>query len=345
MTEISTIDGCGGDDIRAYVLRNPDSLVYAEPRFLRLIAEHVDAHCSWLVAKQSHEIRGVLPYLVKEGPLGPVFNSLAYYGSNGGVIQVMPDTKVKSDLVKTFFCLAKDANAASATIISNPLDSDTAAYETYSDPSYRDFRIGQITHLPNSPDQLISTFADPRPRNIRRAVKEGVKVTKGGAESLEFLYQTHVENMKAIGGAAKTRAFFEAIPERLAIDDWAVFTATLNGAPIAAVLLFYFNNTVEYFTPVILERYRSTQSLTLTIYEAMIDAITRGFRKWNWGGTWASQGGVYDFKRRWGTSEYRYYYFTQLYKAELLSCRPADLLEQYAGFFLFPFNFLVTSER
>ena len=103
-------------------------------------------------------------------------------------------------------------------------------------------------------------------------------------------------------------------------NQWAIFTAFLGDKPIAALLVFYFNKTVEYFTPVIDESYRSTQSLALVIYEAMRDSIFNGFSNWNWGGTWLTQGGVYDFKKRWGTTEYRYYYFTRVFHDDLQRC-------------------------
>jgi hypothetical protein len=275
---------------------------------------------------------------MKEGPLGPVFNSLAYYGSNGGVIQVENDIDSKIMLLDAFYNMASEEKAVSATIISNPLEDDSGFYDSYVKYDFRDERIGQITHFPHCIDDLLARFDDPRPRNIRRAIKEGVTVIRGGKEALEFLFSTHVDNMQSIGGVAKKKEFFDAISTRMYQQDWAVFTALQDGKPIAALLLFYFNNTVEYFTPVIVQSHRNTQALALVIYEAMCDAIQRGFLNWNWGGTWVSQAGVYDFKKRWGTSEYRYYYYTRLYNHDILKTLPKYSLGHYPGFFLLPFN-------
>jgi hypothetical protein len=334
--------GAGTEEFRAYILRNPRTLVYSEPRFLELVAEHLGARGMWLVSRREGTITGLLPFLMKDGPLGPAFNSLAYYGSNGGVIQADQDIDSKSALVDAFYAMAADAKAASATIISSPLEGDSGFYDTHGTHDFRDERIGQITHLPANTEELLARFEDPRPRNIRRAIKEGVTVVRGATDALEFLFNTHIDNMTAIGGIAKKRAFFDSIPLKMHLGDWAVFTAEIDGKPIAALLLFYFNRTVEYFTPVIVGSHRNTQALTLVIYEAMRDAVHRGFTNWNWGGTWVSQGGVYDFKKRWGTSEYRYFYYTRVMNAELTTCKPAYLLEHYPGFFLIPFNRLTT---
>ena len=344
MTDIAIFDGEGGYEIRDHLLRNRNTLIYYEPRFLKLVADHLDSRCGWLVARNSTTIVGLLPFLAKGGPLGPVFNSLAYYGSYGGVAQAKNDNESKAALISAYFDMAANAKAVSATIISNPLEGDSSRYDAWAQADFRDERIGQITHLPEDIESLMARFEDPRPRNIRRAIREGVTVKKGGIEEIDFLYSTHVINMNRIGGLAKHRDFFDAIPDKLLGNEWAIFTGSINGEPIAALLVLYFNETVEYFTPVILESHRNTQALTLVIFEAMRDAIGNGFTKWNWGGTWPSQGGVYDFKKRWGTSEYRYFYYTRVFKKIILSQTASYLLNQYRGFYLIPYSALLTKE-
>ena len=341
MIDITTVTGPGCVEFRDYILQNPNTLVYAEPRFLSLISEHLDARCAWLVARRQGVITGLLPFLVKDGPLGPVYNSLAYYGSNGGVIQINQDVNSKTALCEAFYASSEDEKAASATIISNPLEDDCSFYDTLVEYDSRDERIGLITHFLSTKEDLIYRLSDPRPRNIRRAIKEGVVVIRNNAEALDFVFKTHVENMAAIGGIAKKRTFFDAISSKMHSDDWSVFTALLDGEPIAALLVLYFNRTVEYFTPVIIEEYRKTQALSLVIYESMRDAIQRGYKNWNWGGTWIDQNGVYDFKKRWGTSEYRYFYYTRIMNNKLKLCTSTYLLDHYPGFYLLPFNRLI----
>ena len=120
--------------------------------------------------------------------------------------------------------------------------------------------------------------------------------------------------------------------------EWAIFTATLHGEPIAALLVFYFNRTVEYFTPAIVKGYRSSQPLTLIIYKAMYEAIEQGFTNWNWGGTWVGQEGVYDFKKRWGKRDYPYYYYNKIFYPAVTHQSTKFLLEHYKGFFVIPFD-------
>jgi lipid II:glycine glycyltransferase (peptidoglycan interpeptide bridge formation enzyme) len=117
-----------------------------------------------------------------------------------------------------------------------------------------------------------------------------------------------------------------------------VYVGYVDNRPVAALLLFYFNKTVEYFTPVVREEFRSLQPTSLIIYEAMKDAIRDSYDKWNWGGTWLSQGSVYDFKKRWGAAEKRYYYYTRVYNKEIIGTDKETLIKSYPNFFLLPFN-------
>ena len=120
MNEITTVFGSDGCEFREYLLTNPNTFIYSEPRFLQLLADHLSARYGWLVARKDKDIVGLLPFLIKDGSLGPVFNSLAYYGSNGGVVQRVEDINSKTALIETFYRIASEAKALSATIISNP---------------------------------------------------------------------------------------------------------------------------------------------------------------------------------------------------------------------------------
>jgi hypothetical protein len=345
---IKKIEGSGGSDIEDFVLRSPGSILYSSPHYLALISNHLNATCGWFVASDGDDIKGALPFAFKDGDLGSVWNSMPFYGSNGGVVQATPDLRIKKELIREFYEFAERANACSATIITNPLLKDHEDYESSIEGFLRDVRIGQITHLPESSgDELMKIFQDPRPRNIRRAIKEGIEVANGNEKSsVEFLYEVHVENMKAIGGLAKPWDFFEKLSSGISEDFWSVYLGSLNGEPIAALLLFYFNGTVEYFTPVIKPEHRNTQALALVIYEAMKDAVSKKqCNNWNWGGTWLSQGGVYDFKKRWGTSDYPYYYYTKLFHEGVRSSSKEALLANYPGFYVLPFSELKETEN
>jgi hypothetical protein len=330
-------------ELDEYVSESPTSLIYGTSHFIGLISKHLDATAYWIIARNQQGIRAVLPAVYRDGPAGGVLNSLPYYGSNGGIIQVEVDEVAKAKVIEHFYRFAEDLGCVSATIITNPLLQDSGFYEEHTKFDLRDQRIGQFTPLSSvkHPDDLMSIFDDPRPRNIRRAIKEGVRVASDHSqESLNFLYETHFANITAIGGLPKERSFFDDLLEILPKNTWTIYTAYLDEARIAALLVMYFNNTVEYFTPAVVESFRSVQPLSLIIYKAMQDFMGMGYSNWNWGGTWLSQTGVYDFKKRWGTKDLPYYYYTRLFNRQILKSSKEELSRNYKGFFVLPYSSL-----
>jgi len=346
LTIRSFISDSPAQEFSDYITSCPHSLIYVTPQFMTLVAGHLGAHCGWLEARRNGALVGLLPFLKKDGAFGPVFNSLAYFGSNGGVLQVNADADAKIALIEAFYNVAEKAGSVSATIVTNPLEKDAEFYFEHTHHDMLDERIGLVTHFPADANAalLLSSFEEPRPRNIRRAIRAGITVQRRqDGDALNFLYDTHIENMRAIGGVPKKKSFFDAIPGMMNEEEWSIHVGIKEGQPVAALLTFSFNRTVEYFTPVIREEFRSTQALSLIIYQAMQDSIKGGFDTWNWGGTWLVQDGVYDFKKRWGTTQYRYFYFTRLFKAEVRMQTRQALLDDYEGFFVLPFSELTTA--
>jgi hypothetical protein len=275
---------------------------------------------------------------------GRILNSLPYYGSNGGIIGSQENGHMLP-LYEAYLEHGRKNHCHSSTLISSPIDSIEvqAWYEANSKYNFKDVRIGQITSLPED----IATFEEfvrvdchlMVRRAINKAKKHNISIEISGKNGMEFLRNTHLANMAKLGGIPKSSEFFNLVPKFFnESEDYQIFTAKYNGEPIAALLLFYFNETVEYFTPVIDERFRAIQPLSLIIEFAMKNAILRDFKKWNWGGTWLNQNGVFDFKNRWGAKSHHYYYFTHLFNDLLIKKDKATLLMEYPNFYLIPFS-------
>ena len=327
-----------------FVKANPNSLVYTDKNFINLVSQHLNAEYRWLIAKRGSEIVGALPFIKNLGPIGYVYNSLAYYGSYGGVIQNIEDDEAKEKLIERYYDIARETGACCATIITNPLEKDYTFYESIINYDYKDYRIGQITQLPITPEkeELFRSFQDPRPRNIRKAIKDGVQIEKSQSKwAIDFLFETHKREMDAKGGLAKKRQFFDLIPNHLNQNQWMIYIAKKDGRPIAAFLLLYFNKTIEYFTPAIIYEFRNTQASTLIVFKAMLDAIPNGFKYWNWGGTWTSQDGVYNYKKKWNANDFPYYYYIKCFNKDVLYNPPEYYQKEYYGFYTIPYTKLV----
>lgn len=325
----------------AFVNAHTGAMFYHTLTYRDLLKEIIDVKENYLLVVDSNEeIQAVLPILLKEGSLGVVANSLPFYGSNGGVLE--KDPKAFEIMVEYYNqYIANNKNIIASTVVTNPL-LPQEKYERL-DHQIKDSRIGQFTSLDfedNIEEQLMNSFHYKTRNMVRKAQKQGLTIEIDNTQ-LEFLKETHIENMLAIGGKPKAAKFFSVFPKLYkANSDYKIYVAKEKDVLISALLVFYYNKTVEYYTPVIVEAYRDKQPLSLLIYQAMKDAANEGYKLWNWGGTWLTQDGVYRFKSRWGTKDINYFYYTKINSEKVYTSSKEELLNSYKDVFVIPFTHL-----
>ncbi len=326
------------DIYQDYLLSNPQSLFYYSIKYKRFLKELLGCEEQYLLALQDGEVKGVLPLMYYQQSDSRLYNSLPYYGSNGGILTTIPEAE--KALVNVYNEVIRAANVLAATVVTNPLLLQKENNFLY---NYTDSRIGQWTNISiaveeNIQQKLLDGIDGSARRNIKKALSSEIEVSIDHS-AFPRLKELHQTNISSIGGSFKTEKFFSLVPKHFKPgEDYDLFVAKKDGLVIAALLLFYFNKTVEYFTPALQEEYRSLQAIPLIIITAMENAAQRGFKWWNWGGTWQSQEGVYRFKKKWGAIDKRYYYYTQVNDLSLLSRTPSDLLSLFPNFYVLPFS-------
>lgn len=327
----------GGDDASyaSFVENHEAGLLYYSLSYKALLEEVLGCDARYWIADGGGGIEGVLPVMERDGPYGRVINALPFYGSHGGVLASTDRARLR--LVKHYESLVKEPGVAAAAMIENPL----APLETPPAHDMQDDRIGQMSlfQVDDASNGLrLRQFDGDVRYDIRKAERDGVTVTIDNG-AMDFVEATHRENMAAIGGRAKSAVFFQAVPRHFAAGrDYNIYVAERKGNRIAALLVFYFARTAEYFTPATLADARPFQPMALILWTAMQDAVARGVMRWNWGGTWRSQTGVNRFKKKWGAEESVYRYFVTLNNAEILNRSPSELLDAYPDFFVVPFE-------
>ena len=173
---------------------------------------------------------------------------------------------------------------------------------------------------------------------VRKGQKKEFNVYESDdIEDWDWLFKTHQSNMKEINGISKPKIFFESLRKNLK-GKYKLFIAKKDNERAAGILLLYFKETIEYFTPVIQKEHRSDQPLSLLIFEAMKSGIREGYKIWNWGGTWKSQDGVYRFKSRWGAQDFSYRYFIKLYNDKILKQKKEAIIKNFPYFYTIPFE-------
>ncbi|MCG8551792.1 MAG: GNAT family N-acetyltransferase [Desulfobacterales bacterium] len=339
ITQIHRMNPDLHDSCNTFLSGQSNSLIYHTPKFISFLAGVTESEECSLAAVCDGRITGILPALYRQGPFGYAVNSLPFFGTPAGVLA--EDRETERALLEKFMDSTHDA--ASVQIVANPFaDAEYAAFEH----DLEDVRISQMTELlpDESEGTLWGSFDSSARRNIRKAIKSGVCV-KIRNDMLDFLHDQHRLNMKTIGGSVKPSAFFEQLPSSLrAGTDYELFVALHDNEPAAALLLFLHGNYAEYYIPVIKAEFRSMQPLSLIIYEAMLEVRKRGIVRWNWGGTWLTQDGVYRFKKKWAARESEYRYRIKLSNSDILGLTQETLLREYPFFYTVPFASLINEK-
>ncbi len=334
-----------------FVGRVPMAMIYGTLEFRAFLQRVVAGTPTYFVAVQGERIVGALPcFMVRHERCGTVINSLPWYGSHGGCVLVSEhDETARRRLLARYAEWVAEQQAAFATLILTPRENQhLEAYREALAPSATDGRVGQMTRLPDDgPDleQRLERVCRQKTRNlIRKSLKQGFALAaRDDDDAWRFLHGTHVENMAAIGGRAKPWAHFAALRDTIPAAWRQLLVTTLDGRPVAALLLLRFNGIVEYITPVIAHEFRSRQPLSFTIWHAMLDAVHRGDAWWNWGGTWTTQVSLHHFKEGWGATEWPYTYLTTAHPDALRDLQQdrRAVLDAFPHYFIYPFPALV----
>lgn len=322
------------DGFEAFVSQQAAGIVYYSLRYKQFLESLLGCEPRyWLATDENGHIVGVLPLMKAHAADGrAVLNSLPFYGSHGGILA--ESAAAFDALVDKYRDEAGSDDVVAATMIENPFRPLNKAIPA----TFIDWRISQITDVDMPEDQLLASFEGSARRNIKKAKREGVSVHVDN-DAWDFLERVHCDNMHAIGGKAKNQRFFQILPSvfRAGID-YKIFIAEVGNKHVAALLLLYYCDTVEYFVPATMHETRGAQALPLVILHAMVDARTAGFKRWNWGGTWLSQSGVYRFKKKFAAAERKYRYFIELRDKRLLRESSEALSRAFPDFYVVPFD-------
>ena len=324
---------------RAFLAANDQALIHASVEYGNFLGQVVDGERVTFLAIDGERIVGALPLMIcTRSEIGTVVNSLPWYGSHGGcVIAAGAPTDTRSSLLAAYQSFIARDDLLSATLVLSPFEqSQLSSYTERLQPYLTDQRIGQITPLPKRPaedsfpltpspssasgegskqysqqieNDLLMTYRQKTRNVVRKSLRQGFNLRQDdGDEAWEFLYATHRENMLALGGKAKPWEHFTALRATIPAKMRQLYVASDGSTDAAAMLLLYFNRTVEYFTPVIRHEFRERQPLTFLIHRAMHEAVESGYRLWNWGGTWVGQTSLHHFKQGWGADDWHYTY-------------------------------------
>jgi hypothetical protein len=319
--------------------RSSPSFIYSELFFLDAIASYLECEVNFILRIDGDEITAALPFCVCYGEFGPVINSLPFFGSHGGVINLNKGLSDTKEIIDTLSRFSREIGCASLTLIESYLSKEPQ--EAFSDFQYRDSRIGLYNKLNSlmSREEILNSFETRARTSIRKALKSGLTFRESKSDnSIDFLATVHIEYMNSIGGKAKSKEFFTTFLDKLPRQNWVILEAYFEEKRVASLLLIYNSDVIEYFTPVALPEFKKFQPISLLVYAGFEFAIRENISLWNWGGTWMSQKGVYQFKKQWKPIEATYSYYCQVLNPLILETRQDAINLAYPYFYVYPFD-------
>jgi hypothetical protein len=307
------------EEAEALVASRPEALCWHSIAYREMLLASPDFDCqdqSVVALDDDGKVRGVLLIVSRND----VWNSLAWFGANGGAIG---DEEGVTALYEWYDEVSR--LPASATITTSPY---VDARDERIPGDVRLVLTSQITHL------LTGEPSKSAVRNARKAESHGVEAICS-FDLLDDLIRLHEVNAPLVDASVRSREFFEGMLEYLDCEIWG---ASVDGKIVGAVLLAYYGETCEYVIPAQLPEYRSLQPMAAVLDAAMGHAWGRGMKKWNWGNSTNCAEGVARFKRKWGGVDHTNAAICRVNDEELWTMGNDDIVASWGyGFFVVPF--------
>ncbi|NOZ81319.1 MAG: GNAT family N-acetyltransferase [DPANN group archaeon] len=170
---------------------------------------------------------------------------------------------------------------------------------------------GHTLGLAEDEDGIYSLFRSSTQRNIRRAEREGVRVSVFGTlEAVREFYRLNCLTRRMHGLPPQPYFFFRKIFEHIiSRNHGMVILARYKGQAVAGAVFFHFGKKAVYKYGASDKRYQHLRANNLVMWRAIREYCSRGYKRFCFGRTETGNRGLRQFKNGWGASEeiIRYY--------------------------------------
>ena len=271
----------------AFVEGTPDGTFFHLSGWKRAVEQGLGHDCYYLYAEDGDSIKGVLPLVHVNSRLfgnGLVSNGFCVYGGP--------------------LCADKEALAA--------LDAAAQDLREKTGAGYLEYRCRRPLHPDwQVKDQMYATFrreitADDEanmkaiPRKQRAMVRKGISLglTSAEDESTERFFSMYAESVRNLGTPVFPKKWFAALKAEFG-EKCQVLSILHEGAPVAAVLSFFFRDEVLPYYGGGSAAARPLAGNDFMYWEVMRLAAARGARLFDFGRSKVGTG-AFNFKKHWG---------------------------------------------
>jgi hypothetical protein len=171
--------------------------------------------------------------------------------------------------------------------------------------------LSHALQLGKSEDQVFSGFKSNTRRNIKKALKKGVRVEIGELQkSVESYYKLHCCTRRDHGLPPQPFSFFRKIYDQVIAAGYG-FTVLgfVENLCIAGAVYLHFGESAIFKFGASNRKYRHLRPNNLVMWEAIRECLRRGFTTFSFGRTETDNKGLLQFKRGWNPEERQVNYY------------------------------------
>jgi lipid II:glycine glycyltransferase (peptidoglycan interpeptide bridge formation enzyme) len=165
--------------------------------------------------------------------------------------------------------------------------------------------------LTNDENDIFSSFRSSTKRNIKKAVKEGVKCKiLYSLDAIKKFYRLNCMTRRHHGLPPQPFNFFRKLYENVISQPLGfIVLAHYQSKVIAAAMYFHHGNQVMYKYGASDNKYQHLRPNNLVMWEAIKWYAQNGYKEFNFGRTEPENQGLLQFKRGWGAKENKLHYY------------------------------------
>lgn len=265
----------------------------------KLINEQELGHrCDYLAARRPDGgMEGVLPLVFVDSALfGRILCSMPFVNYGGPLAN---GSSAVSRLLAGAVTRANELGAAYLELrCASPLDTTMQA-------SLR--KVSLTVPLVADPEALFGSFSQKHRKNIRRAQKNNLDVSIGGAELLPQFYAVLEQSWRSLGTPLYSPRYFERILATFPRNT-TIYVCSHQGRAVGAALTGHCNRTVEGMWAGGLPEARHLDANYVLYWEMLRHACLQGHARFHLGRSTADSGAE-QFKSKWNAEARQLYWY------------------------------------
>jgi len=301
-----------------FVLNHKDSTIYHHSRWTEIIQKtyHYEPYYFILEDDNSRIKAGIPFFLIKSRITGTRLVSLPF----SDFCDVLTDDK--DDFKRLFDAVIKNHIDSKASYVEFSLKRQDLNFKGYNFQILDCYR-NHVLELSGTLEDLMDKFhKNCIQRNIKKALKSHITVVTGRDErDVKIFYNLYVMTRRNHGLPPQPYRFFQNIWQFLKSKGMIrILISYDENRPVAGVMILHFKDTGYYLYGGCNSNYLEHKPNHLLLWKAIEICYQKGQKYFDFGRTSVENQGLMDFKRRWGTVEYKlpYYYYSNSIRNELL---------------------------